>query len=219
MDWQVSRPLDTLWRLVRQLQAEPGSSLFYDIVIYCSDGALPWNRLCLALSLPSCAVVLDKDSSTESEVSVSLPDFTVWQAKEVLETSLPKESESLLHPSLIPSSASYTLVPHQEEEEQENLDEVPFEEEDDFYAGDMLDQSGYESNVEAKPNNPDKEKKTSVKSIKKQVEKKLSRNESGVLVSNDLADYVQVECQICGVRKPHDFLEGSYQECPQSNYH
>ena len=208
MDWQVSRPSDTLWRLVRQLQAQPESTLFYDIVIYCSDGALPWNRLCLALSLPSCAVVLDKDSSTESEVSVSLPDFMVWQAKEVLETSLPKESESLLHPSLIPSSASYTLVPHQEEEEQENLDEVPFEEEDDFYAGDMLDQSGYESNVEAKPNNPDKEKKTSVKSRKKQVEKKLSRNESGVLVSNDLADYVQVECQICGVRKPMTFLRG-----------
>ena len=175
MDWQVSRPSDTLWRLVRQLQADPGSTLFYDIVIYCSDGALPWNRLCLALSLPSCAVVLDKDSSTESEVSVSLPDFTVWQAKEVLETCLPKESESLLHPSLLPSSASYTLVPHQEQEEQENQDEVPFEEEEDCYAGDMLDQSAYDSDVEAKPSDLDKEKKTIVKSRKKQIEKKTKQ--------------------------------------------
>ena len=190
MDWQVSRPLATLWRLVRQLQAEPGSSLFYDIVIYCSDGALSWNRLCLAICLPSCAVVLAEDSSTESEVSVSLPDLTVCQAKEVLETSLPKES--LLHPSLLPSSASYTLVPHQDQDEDE--------EEDDIYAGDMLEQSGDENDVE------DKTKKTNVKSRKTQVERKTSRNESGVLVSNDLADYVQVECQICGVRKPMTFL-------------
>ena len=194
MDWRVSWSSVTLWRQVRQLLEEPGCTLFYDIVIYCSDGVLPWNRLCLGFSLPSCAALLARDLTSEAEVAVSLPDLTVWRAKELLEAGLPEE-QSTLHPALTPGSVSYSLVPRQEvgnEPEQDDVDE-------DFYAADLLDQSGYESDAEPKP---------IVAPIKERspVERKTSRTTAGVLVSNDLTDYVLVECKMCGVRKPMTFL-------------
>ena len=57
MDWEVSRPPESLWQYVRQLREDAESTLFHDILVYCRDGPLPWNRLCLALSFPACQVV------------------------------------------------------------------------------------------------------------------------------------------------------------------
>ena len=56
MDWEVSRPPESLWQYVRQLREDAESTLFHDILVYCRDGPLPWNRLCLALSFPACQV-------------------------------------------------------------------------------------------------------------------------------------------------------------------
>ena len=58
MDWEVSRPPESLWQYVRQLREDAESTLFHDILVYCRDGPLPWNRLCLALSFPACQVVV-----------------------------------------------------------------------------------------------------------------------------------------------------------------
>ena len=57
MDWEVSRPPESLWQYVRQLREDAESTLFHDILVYCRDGPLPWNRLCLALSFPAFQVV------------------------------------------------------------------------------------------------------------------------------------------------------------------
>merc|ERR1712008_332432 len=111
-----------------------GTTIFHDIILHCSDGPLPWNRLCLALSLSSFEAVLAKDLNSESEIAVSLPDLTVWQAKEVLESSLPKSSKSGLHPSLQPSTTSYPLVPH---EEVKGRNSPVVEDEDDFFAAEL----------------------------------------------------------------------------------
>ena len=206
MDWHVSRPSESLWQYVRQLREESSSTLFHDILVYCRDGPLPWNRLCLAFSFPSCQAVIARDLNSESEVSVSLPDFTVWQAKEFLEASLPKQSTSSLHPGLTPSAVSYKLVPHEDKEEEHNPDE---EDEDDFFAADLLDQSGdYESDPEEKPDINDLDRKIQQDRAIAPVERKRSRNSKGVLISNDLADYIMVECQICGLHKPMTFLRG-----------
>ena len=56
MDWEVTRPPESLWQYVRQLREDAESTLFHDILVYCRDGPLPWNRLCLALSFPACQV-------------------------------------------------------------------------------------------------------------------------------------------------------------------
>ena len=213
MDWQVSRPQETLWQYVRQLREDSSSNLFHDILVYCRDGPLPWNRLCLAFSFPSFQAVIARELNSESEVSVSLPDFTVWQAKEFLEANLPKHSTSSLHPGLTPSSVSYKLVPHEEKEEQPNPhhDDDDDEEEDDneFFAADLLDQSGeYESDPEEKPDLQDLDRKIHQDRAVAPVERKRTRNTKGVLISNDLADYVLVECQICGLHKPMTFLRG-----------
>ena len=57
MDWEVTRPPESLWQYVRQLREDAESTLFHDILVYCRDGPLPWNRLCLALSFPAFQVV------------------------------------------------------------------------------------------------------------------------------------------------------------------
>ena len=203
MDWQVSRPSESLWQYVRQLREESSSNLFHDILVYCRDGPLPWNRLCLGFSFPSFQAVIARDLNSESEVSVSLPDFTVWQAKEFLEANLPKLSTPSLHPGLTPSSVSYKLVPHEEKEVAHNSDE---EDEDDFFAAELLDQSGnYESDPEEKPDIQDLDRKIQQDRAITHVERKRSRNNKGVLISNDLADYILVECQICGQHKPMTF--------------
>ena len=156
--------------------------------------------------------MIDKQLNSESEVSVSLPDFTVWQAKELLEANLQKSSSSSLHPDLKPTSVCYKLVPHEEkEEEQEPADQ---ENEEDFLAADLLDQSGdYESDPEEKPDVKDLDRKIYEEEEHpvSPVERKRTRNSKGVLISNDLADYTLVECQICGVHKQMTCLRGHTQ--------
>ena len=206
MDWKVSRSPELLWQEVQQLLRDPSTTIFHDIILHCSDGPLPWNRLCLALSFPSCEAVLAKDLNSESEVAVSLPDLTVWQAKEVLEGSLPKSSKTGLHPSLQPSTTSYTLVPHGEVEDRRS---TVVEDEDDFFAAELLDQSGgygSESEAEEKPDIEDLKENILKKKCRKQAEKQSSRDSKGVLISNDLADYVMTECHVCGIQKPMTFL-------------
>ena len=134
MDWKISCSSEELWKQVRHLKetSSPTSSmLFHDILIHCRDGVLPWNRICLALTFSSCRAILDKELNSESELAVSLPDYTVYEARTLLEASLPKASSSSLHPALTPSSVSYTLVPHTEEQARvttnsENEDEGTF---------------------------------------------------------------------------------------------
>jgi hypothetical protein len=211
MDWRVSRPEETLWQHVRQLLREPGCTLFHDIIIYCSDGVLPWNRLCLALSFPACKAVLAKDLNSEAELAVSLPDLAVWQAKEVLEGSIPIVTGGGLHPSLKPSAVSYTLVPHEDvnegEEDEDEADERPpspmVEDEDDFFAAEMPGGHDSESDVETKPDiRRNHERKLDKSKRTNHAEPKKSRSNKGVLISNDLADYTLAECQVCGVQKP-----------------
>ena len=83
----------------------------------------------MGLCLPSCAALLDPQFSVEVEVAVSLPDFSVWKVKELLEASLPQAQTSETHRSLVPRKVSYTLVSGQEED-------VSFQEESDIHPGD-----------------------------------------------------------------------------------
>ena len=156
MDWKISRSPEELWQLVRHLKnnsphssssSSSSFSSFHDIIVHCSDGALPWNRICLALTFTSCRAVLDKELNSEAELAVSLPDFTVSEARELLEASLPKTSKPALHPALTPSSVSYTLVPHVEAGARTRLS-PEVEDEDTFFDPGSLDS---ESECEEKP--------------------------------------------------------------------
>ena len=208
MDWKISRPKEELWQYVRQLKENSSSpSLFNDILIHCRDGTLPWNRICLALTFPSCRAVLDKELNSEAELAVSLPDYTVCEARELLEATLPKTSAPTLHPALKPSSVSYTLVPHVEERAKGRLSPVVVEDEDTFFDPGSLDS---ESECEEKPDVDDLKRKVENREKARKPERQRSRTSKGVLISNDLADCVQVECKICGVRRTRIYLRKSH---------
>ena len=210
MDWKISRSAEELWQHVRQLKdnSSPSSSLlFNDILIHCSDGALPWNRICLALTFSSCRAVLDKELNSEAELAVSLPDYTIREARELLEATFPKTSTPTLHPALTPSSVSYTLVPHVKERAKGRLSPEVVEDEDTFFDPGSLDS---ESECEEKPDVDDLKRKVENKEKAGKPERKRSRTSKGVLISNDLADCVQVECKICGVRRTRIYLRKSH---------
>merc|ERR1712096_73403 len=87
------------------------------------------------------------------------------EAEKLLEWSLPKTTSSLLHPSLQPSSTSYTLVTPKEEPDCSSPD---IEDEDDFFSAEHLgeqmdygDTSGDEESMNLKQRlKKKKEKKT-----------------------------------------------------------
>ena len=120
MDYHLSRHSSVLWNFVQELQGEADNKQFFDLTIYCSDGSLPWNRLCLALSVPSCAVLLDHGGprwTEETDVTVSLADVTVDELRTMLESCLPG-SAITIHPSLIPGGGkvAFDLVEREVEE-------------------------------------------------------------------------------------------------------
>ena len=207
MDWKISRSPEELWQLVRHLKNNSSSSSsFHDIIVHCSDGALPWNRICLALTFTSCRAVLDKELNSEAELAVSLPDFTVSEARELLEASLPKTSKPALHPALTPSSVSYTLVPHVEAGARTRLS-PEVEDEDTFFDPGSLDS---ESECEEKPDVDILKRKVAKVKKSGKPERQRSRTAKGVLISNDLADCVLVECKICGIKRTRIYLRKSH---------
>ena len=182
MDWQISRPPDILWSYVRDLKDSTGSTNFHDIILYCSDGAIPWNRLLLGISLPSCSSLLQPALGLEVEVAVSLPDLSVSQAKEVLEATLPQAPAWQIHPALVPSHVSYTLVPGQEE--------------DDILAG------GYDSDVDIKPDITECELVLEEEtSFRKQIGRKRKREQSKTSNQKDVHHSIFTEEVIQGKRQ------------------
>jgi len=124
MDYRLSRHTSVLWNFVQELQGQADNRQFFDLTIYCSDGSLPWNRLCLALSVPSCAVLLDHGGprwTEETDVTVSLADVTVDELRATLESCLPG-SAITIHPSLIPGGGkvAFDLVEREVEEPLQN---------------------------------------------------------------------------------------------------
>ena len=145
MDWQVSRHSSVLWGFIQELQQDPKCSLFFDLTIYCSDGDLPWNRLCLALSIPSCAAILNSDVP-ETEVAVSLADITMSELQAQLSSCLP--IKATIHPSLVPGGGkvSYNLVPAKP-----SMQNGVSGSDSDVCAGDQLDPSDEEKNPGTMP--------------------------------------------------------------------
>lgn len=79
-----------LWGFVSDLKLRGDCSLFFDLSIYCSDGAVSWNRLCLALSHPAYTFLMDIN---REDVAVSMVDCTMAEVKEWLKNSLGKDEE------------------------------------------------------------------------------------------------------------------------------
>ena len=209
MDWKISCSSEELWKQVRHLKetsSPTSSTLFHDILIHCRDGILPWNRICLALTFSSCRAVLDRELNSESELAVSLPDYTVYEAKTLLEASLPKASSSSLHPALTPSSVSYTLVPHTEEQARVTTNSEN-EDEETFFDPGSLDS---DSECEEKPDVNDLKRKIVKHQKVQRPERQRRRTSKGLLISNDLADCVLVECKICGIKCTRIYLRKSH---------
>ena len=174
MDWQVTRHTSVLWGFIQELQQDPKCSLFFDLTIYCSDGELPWNRLCLALSIPSCAAILNYDVP-ETEVAVSLADITMAELQTQLENCLP--IKATIHPSLVPGGGkvSYNLVPAKPPMQNGDVGS-----DSDACAGDQLDPSDEENNTGILPKKRKEKLKKKCSKLKKKTKKRIqSESESG----------------------------------------
>ena len=174
MDWQVTRHTSVLWGFIQELQQDPKCSLFFDLTIYCSDGELPWNRLCLALSIPSCAAILNYDVP-ETEVAVSLADITMAELQTQLENCLP--IKATIHPSLVPGGGkvSYNLVPAKPPMQNGDVGS-----DSDACAGDQLDPSDEENNSGILPKKRKEKLKKKCSKLKKKTKKRIqSESESG----------------------------------------
>ncbi len=174
MDWQVTRHTSVLWGFIQELQQDPKCSLFFDLTIYCSDGELPWNRLCLALSIPSCAAILNYDVP-ETEVAVSLADITMAELQTELENCLP--IKATIHPSLVPGGGkvSYNLVPAKPSMQNGDVGS-----DSDACAGDQLDPSDEENNSGILPKNRKEKLKKKCSKLKKKTKRRIqSESESG----------------------------------------
>ena len=174
MDWQVTRHTSVLWGFIQELQQDPKCSLFFDLTIYCSDGELPWNRLCLALSIPSCAAILNYDVP-ETEVAVSLADITMAELQTQLENCLP--IKATIHPSLVPGGGkvSYNLVPAKPSMQNGDVGS-----DSDACAGDQFDPSDEENNSGILPKKRKEKLKKKCSKLKKKTKKRIqSESESG----------------------------------------
>ena len=174
MDWQVTRHTSVLWGFIQELQQDPKCSLFFDLTIYCSDGELPWNRLCLALSIPSCAAILNYDVP-ETEVAVSLADITMAELQTQLENCLP--IKATIHPSLVPGGGkvSYNLVPAKPPMQNGDVGS-----DSDACAGDQLDPSDEENNTGILPKKRKEKLKKKCSKLKKKTKRRIqSESESG----------------------------------------
>ena len=174
MDWQVTRHTSVLWGFIQELQQDPKCSLFFDLTIYCSDGELPWNRLCLALSIPSCAAILNYDVP-ETEVAVSLADITMAELQTELENCLP--IKATIHPSLVPGGGkvSYNLVPAKPSMQNGDVGS-----DSDACAGDQLEPSDEENNTGILPKKRKEKLKKKCSKLKKKTKKRIqSESESG----------------------------------------
>ena len=174
MDWQVTRHTSVLWGFIQELQQDPKCSLFFDLTIYCSDGELPWNRLCLALSIPSCAAILNYDVP-ETEVAVSLADITMAELQTQLENCLP--IKATIHPSLVPGGGkvSYNLVPAKPSMQNGDVGS-----DSDACAGDQLDPSDEENNSGILPKKRKEKLKKKCSKLKKKTKRRIqSESESG----------------------------------------
>ena len=174
MDWQVTRHTSVLWGFIQELQQDPKCSLFFDLTIYCSDGELPWNRLCLALSIPSCAAILNYDVP-ETEVAVSLADITMAELQTELENCLP--IKATIHPSLVPGGGkvSYNLVPAKPSMQNGDVGS-----DSDACAGDQLDPSDEENNSGILPKKRKEKLKKKCSKLKKKTKRRIqSESESG----------------------------------------
>ena len=174
MDWQVTRHTSVLWGFIQELQQDPKCSLFFDLTIYCSDGELPWNRLCLALSIPSCAAILNYDVP-ETEVAVSLADITMAELQTQLENCLP--IKATIHPSLVPGGGkvSYNLVPAKPSMQNGDVGS-----DSDACAGDQLDPSDEENNTGILPKKRKEKLKKKCSKLKKKTKRRIqSESESG----------------------------------------
>ena len=174
MDWQVTRHTSVLWGFIQELQQDPKCSLFFDLTIYCSDGELPWNRLCLALSIPSCAAILNYDVP-ETEVAVSLADITMAELQTQLENCLP--IKATIHPSLVPGGGkvSYNLVPAKPPMQNGDVGS-----DSDACAGDQLDPSDEENNSGILPKKRKEKLKKKCSKLKKKTKRRIqSESESG----------------------------------------
>ena len=90
-----------------------------------------------------------------------------------------------------------------EQDEQYMMEQESVGFDDDFLAAEMLEQSGgYESEPDVKPDVEDLDEKMNKGGWDWNTSAGETRTEDGTLISNDIADYAKVECQLCGTQDP-----------------